>query len=349
MASNDDSVSSTTQPEFSLVSDEKVKRSEFKKRAFDKELRALIVQSDETIAARYGPPPEFGSARQELTCLNRYFEIYQKTSPEDHYGYFETLYNRRRSDILNCLKDDRWIRTGNLVIQFGAGIKTTREMEERRQSIRIMLSDIFLIACDVQERANQSFAGVDEKFIQEAGGKDMIRPTILLLHLMRIFYHLNDSDDKAQLGAIVTQLEDDLHIKNKTVPTNTPFNVATETASSPAAVGGLSGLFTMATNMMQKMGYQPPPGMKPPSETEISNVISTVFNNEATQGAISGMFASLQGCGDFGSAIQEVVKNVTDPKTMQGIQQSVEQTVQMAASNPEGAQQLTFQQLNTQI
>ena len=94
--------------------------------------------------------------------------------------------------------------------------------------------------------------------------------------------------------------------------------------------GGLSSLFTMATTMMEKMGYKPPPNMKPPSENEISNVINTVFNNETTQTAIQGMFSSLNGCQDFGSAIQEVVKNVTDPKTMEAIQGSVVQTAQAA-------------------
>jgi hypothetical protein len=323
-------------------------KAELKKRAFDKELRALFAQSEETIIARYGEM-KTGDIRDELLCLRRYLEIYEKTDPQNHYGYFETLYNRKRQYILNCLRDDRWIRTGNVTIQFGAGIKVSKEMEERRQFIKIMLSDIFLIACDVQERTQRSFDGVDEKFIQEAGGKDLIRPNIILLHLMRIFYHLNDGDDKTQLGVIVTQLETDLGVKNKTVQqAQAPVaDIASQVGASPAAAGGLSGLFTMATNMMQKMGYEPPPGMKPPSENEISSVISTVFNNETTQNAIQGMFSSLQGCQDFGSAVQTVVKNVTDPETMKAIQGSVRETAEMAALNPQEAQNQTLQQISS--
>lgn len=322
-------------------------KAESKKRAFDKELRALIAQSEETIIARYGEM-KTGDIRDELLCLRRYLEIYEKTDPQNHYGYFETLYNRKRQNILNCLRDDRWIRTGNITIQFGAGIKVSKEMEERRQLIKIMLSDIFLIACDVQERTQRSFDGVDEKFIQEAGGKDLIRPNILLLHLIRIFYHLNDGDDKIQLGVILTQLETDLGVKNKTVRDQAPSaDIASQFGASPAAAGGLSGLFTMATSMMRKMGYEPPPGMQPPSENEISNVISTVFNNETTQNAIQGMFSSLQGCQDFGSAVQTVVKNVTDPETMRAIQGSVKATAEMAALNPQEAQNQTLQQIST--
>jgi hypothetical protein len=315
---------------------ENVLKAEFKKGAFNREFRALFKQSEETINARYGMTMELGDVRAELICLKRYLAIYNNTSPQEHYRYFETLYNRKRPEILNCLKDDRWIRTGNIIIQFGDGTKSTREIEEKRKQVRIMLSDIFLIACDLQEQAEKSLDGIDESFAQAAGGKDLIRPNIILLHLMRIFYFLNDSADKVLLGEIVTRLEDDLGVPVKTV--NVPgaeIPVPVPTAS-PSATGGLSGLFTMATNMMEKMGYKPPPGMKPPSENEISNVISTVFNNETTQTAIQGMFSSLQGCTDFGSAVQEVVKNVTDPKTMEAIQGSVMQTAQLASfDNPQ--------------
>jgi len=250
--------------------------------------------------------------------------------PQEHFQYFETLYNRKRVDILNCLKDDRWIRTGNIIIQFGDGIKTTKEKEEKRRQIRIMISDIFLIACDLQNSAEKTLDGIDEKFSSGAGGKDLIRPNVLLLHLMRIFYYLNDSNDKEQLGKIVSQLESDLGVSRKTVSEEQSKLVS---STEPIPTGGLSGLFTMATNMMEKMGVKPPPGIKPPSEAEISNVINNVFNNETTQTAIQGMFSSLKECPDFGTAIQQVVKNVTDPKTMESLQGSVIQTAQSAAMN----------------
>jgi len=306
------------------TSDDAKLKSNSKKELFDKEFRSLIKQAEDTITARYGMSVDFGNDIPELICLRRYLAIYNNTCPTEHYQYFETIYNRKRSEILNCLKDDRWIRTGNLVIQFGEGIKATDEIEEKRKSVRIMLSDIFLIACDLQLQAEKALVGIDESFAQAAGGKDLIRPNILLLHLLRIFYHLNDGSDKPAIGAIVTQLETDLGVKTKTVE-STPFQVPVPDASSAATVS----LFTMATSMMEKMGYKPPPDMKPPSETEISSVISTVFNNQTTQSAIQGMFSSLQGCTDFGSALQEVVKNVSDPKTMQAIQGSVLETARL--------------------
>ena len=334
---SDPNTSSTTtsSSSSSSVPDEKVVKAEFKRAAFDREFRLLIKQAQETIQARYGMSIELGDTRPELVCLNRYLNIYNNMQPQEHYCYFETLFNRNRTPILNCLKDDRWIRTGRQVIQFGEGIKG---MAEKCKQIRIMLSDIFLIACDLQSQAEKALDGIDEKYAQSAGGKDLIRPNILLLHLIRIFYHLNDGTDKELLGAILTQLENDLGVTKKTVgsePWITPSAAITAAGPSiPSAAGsGLSGLFTMATSMMKKMGYEPPPGMKPPSEQEISTVIGTVFNNETTQTAIQSMFSSLQGCQDFGSAVQTVVKNVTDPATMEAIQGSVMQTAQFAALN----------------
>lgn len=309
---------------------EKERRAQFKKQSFDKEFRSFMKQAQETVSTRYAAAIQLGETRAELVCLNRYLAIYNNMDPQEHFRYFETIYNRKRSDVLRCLDDDRWLRTGNLVIQFGEGIRSTKEMEEKRKQVRIMLSDIYLIACDLQAQAEKGLDGIDEKFRQEAGGKDLIRPNILLLHLIRIFYHLNDGDDKVQLGKVLTQMEDDLGVAKKTVESDEIAKSAVPTL--PVQTGGLSGLFSMATNMMERMGYKPPPGMKPPTETEISNVISTVFNNETTQTAIQGMFSSLQGCTDFSSAIQEVVKNVTDPKTMDAIQGSVMQTAQLTAA-----------------
>jgi hypothetical protein len=52
------------------------------------------------------------------------------------------------------------------------------------------------------------------------------------------------------------------------------------------------------------------------------------------------MFTSLQGCNDFGQAVNTVVQNVTDPETMGAIQESVVSTAQVAqAQNAQHAAQ----------
>lgn len=298
-----------------------VKRLEIKKTLFDREFRAFVKQAQETIINRYGMSIELGNIRPELVCLNKYLNVYNSMDPSEHFCYFEMLYKRKRDEILNCLKDDSWIRRGNIIIQFGEGIKGSKKIEEKLKQVRIMVSDIFKIAYELQKQAEKSLDGIDEKFAQDVIGKDLIRPNILLLHLMRIFYYLTEGSDKEQIGLIVTQLEADLGVTKRTVENK-------EVQPS----GGLSSLFTLATSMMEKMGYKPPQNMKPPTESEISAVINTVFNNESTQNAIQNMLSSLQGCQDFSVAIREVVKNVTDSKTIEAIQGSVLQTAQTAAN-----------------
>ena len=82
------------------VQDEVKLKSDFKRTSFDRELRAFITQAQETIKARYGMSLELGDVRPESVCLNRYLSIYNSMDPEEHYRYFETLFGRKRSDIL---------------------------------------------------------------------------------------------------------------------------------------------------------------------------------------------------------------------------------------------------------
>jgi hypothetical protein len=309
--------SSSSAPADKPVIDEKEVKAEYKKQSFDREFRLLVKQAHETINARYGASMEYGEIRREAVCLNRYLSIYNSMDPTEHYTYFETLFNRKRADILNSLEDDAWIKHGKIVIQFGEGIKSSKEIEEKRKQVRIMLSDIYLIACDLKDKEEKTLDGIDESFAQNAGGKDLIRPSILLLHLMRIFYHLNDGSVKEQLGAIVTQLENDLNVSKKTVQEE-------KRATAPAQPDSASSLFNMATGMMERFGLKPPPGIKAPSDADIKNAISNVFNNETTQNVIQGIVTTLQGNGDIGTTIQDVLKTVTDPKTMEAFQGTVQ-------------------------
>src|SRR5579862_6128979 len=182
---------------------------ETKKKHFDEQFRAFVKQAQETINERYGKILEFGSENMDLLCLNRYLHIYnQMDSPSEHYRYFETLFNKNRQNILNLLMtsldpnkegielSDNWIRSGKIVIQFGDGVKLEKEKEEKMKQYRINISNIYLVACDLQQQAEKTRDGIDEQFVSGVGGLDLIRPHILLLHLMRIFYYLNDGPDK---------------------------------------------------------------------------------------------------------------------------------------------------------
>lgn len=293
---------------------EEINKRDQKKKFFDKEFRALFKQSQETIFAKYGASMEYGNIRQESVCLNKYLAVYNNMDPTEHYRYFETLFGQKRREILNTIQDNSWTKGSKIVIQFGQGSSVSKELEQKRKQVRIMLSDIFTIAYELQSDAEQNIEELGKEFTD--GSRDLIRPNILILHLMRIFYHLNDGSDKEQLGKIVTHFENELGVSKK--------SVGEDRKSLPIETGGLSGLFSMATNVMKRMGFETPAGMEAPSESDISNVITSVFNHEGTQSVIQGMFSSLKGCNDIQGAIEAVVKSVSDPETMRNIQGTVE-------------------------
>ncbi len=291
---------------------------------FDKELRKLISESIETINVRYKKSMELrGDIRHELYCINRYFEIYKKMNPMEHYCYFETIYNKHRINILNTLDDDSWLRNGDITIHFGEGMKSDPEIEAKRKNVKILLSAIYLIACDLQQMELMSRDGLDEKFA--AATKDELRPNIILLHLMRIFYHLHDGKDKEELVNIVDKLETQLGVTKKTKQ----FLSQNDLSSAPTT-GALSGIFNLATDMMKKLGVNAPENLKPPTETEISDVINKVFSNDATQNAIQNMLSSMKDTKDFGSAFQQVIKTVANPETIGNLQESIKQTTEIA-------------------
>ena len=304
---------------------------QYKKSMFDREFQMLIKQSQEIIQARHVLALEMGKVIGEAVCLNKYYRIYQKMmAPEAHFEYFEKIYQRNRIAILNTLKDDSWLRDGKITVQFCEG--KGEDLEVRCRQIRIMLSEIYLMACYLREEAEKAL-DISGSFGNSSDNKDLIRPSIMMLHLMRIFYHLQEDSDKKALGAIVQSYEEDLGVSKRTVGSE-PWAKAEDPKTG--AANGLAGLFNFATGLMEKMGYKAPPGLKPPNETEVTEVLTKVFTNEVTQSAIQGVFANLQNCNNVGEAVQSVVKSVTDPTTMEAIQGSVMETARLAAdpTNP---------------
>ena len=299
-----------------------------KEQGFDRGMRSLIKELEEVINERYGSSEEYG-VRDELLFLRKYLSVYDRTKPEEHYQYFEALFGRKRPDILKSLDDDSWLRNGRVVIQFGELIKNNPELEERRKQLCIMLSQIFNIAIDLQTKAEEMLETVGESLVQTSN-KDLIRPNILLLHLFRIFYYLNEGRDKQQLGIILTKLEDELGIKKKTVDLFKETPIPSATGSGASAIGGL---YTMAAELMGKFGFAPPADMVPPTEEQIGTVMNSVFSNETTQAAIGNMVASLKDCTDLGSSIQTIMKTVGDPATIEAFQGTINETVKSAMEN----------------
>ena len=119
------------------------------------------------------------------------------------------------------------------------------------------------------------------------------------------------NDEKIVAKKLGFVLNDESEMPEIMPPSNVSYN------------SGLAAIFANATNMMEKLGYKPPEGIKVPSESEISSVINGVFTNDTTQKVLQDMFSQLESCQDFSSAVNSVVKNVTDPVAMQTIKETL--------------------------
>jgi hypothetical protein len=308
---------------------------------FNKEFLSLITQARETIEAKYGTFTGIGNVNVALLCLNRYSAIYKNPSskPRSHYTYFETIYNRNRSAILNTLESDDWIRKGKIVIQFGEGVKG---MEEECRNIKIMLSYIYQIAHELKTKELELSKEMGDDYISETA-KDQIRCNILLLHLMRIFYILiGSSSDQEKLAKIISKLEDDLGIDpeykflsgNGSVPSDKNFSQSNPTNSE--APSGLGDLFQSVTKIMGNLGLNLPPDVKMPSEKDISKVLGEQINNPQISQLLSTVTGLLNsnpslknsmGEGGFNlNNIDGILKNIVTPETLKVLKEGIEKS-----------------------
>lgn len=293
---------------------------------FDREFRLLVKCCLDIIRARYSLTASIaGNIIPEEFCTKRYLTLYNNMKPEEHFQYIESLFNRNRDSIINTIKDDTWLREGQVTIQFGEGIK---EMVSRCKDVKIPISRIYNIAYALKEEAAKRFEGIDPEFTSSSN--DLIMPYRLQLHLIRLFYIVNKTGDKRVLLDIVSHLEDLLKTGDR-IGQDLPMDPVPSTDTAP----GISGLFNLATKMMEQMGYPKPAGMKPPTNEEFNHVINTVICNEQTQSVIGDMLESLQSLkgSDPNSAIQAIISKVADPKTMEAIQSSVVNGIQSQTQN----------------
>ncbi len=283
---------------------------------FDREMKSLFTQSLEILNLRYGVSASVGKPRKEITCLNRYKSIYLATEPSEHFCYFKSLLDDNKKSIFKTLENDSWLKE-DVIIQFGDGVKG---LSEKCKDIRIMLSSIYCCALELQETAKKLVTDLSDEFAQN---RDLIRPSIILLHLMRIFYAICEEDDKKQIGDIVTTLEVDLNIKTRTVKSTVKFN----------GESSFEGIFNIAKSAMKAGGIDVPDEIQAPTNDQFKEVMDTLFSNEGTKSLFQKFAASLKNSNDLGNTVQNLFQTAIDPETMQTIQNSFVQTAEIAKEN----------------
>ena len=293
---------------------------------FDNSFREYVRKCEDVIKENHGDKNDLDLDRN-MAALDTYFRLYKKMDCSSHFQYFEKIYAVNRSKILNS--DDEWITKGDIIIQLGGLTPTGNEStDEKRRKVRIYVSDIYNISCLIRDRTKELFSDIDIEYIGEKGKLDMQGPDILLLSIMKIFFHLVPNDDKVFLVNIINKLEDKVGILIKTA-----MPVLSSNTTNNNGGGGFSGLFSIARTIMESSGIKPPPEMKTPTDEDVSRSINAVFQNQGTKNVIQKMVTSLQGCNDIGSAINTVITDIANPTTIGALQTSIQQTAQQAVNN----------------
>lgn len=285
----------------------------FWKNRFDKEIKSLADQLIEIDESKYGS--DYLNDQIEITCLNMYMAIYRKMdNPTEHYKFFEALFTENKCYILDVSRFEKWLEKENVYVQLGYGLKNFDLSKSK--SYRIMLSKFYLNALELKKMA-EGYLDIDPAM---AKSKDLIRHRIILLHLYRLFYIVS-VEDREILKGLIEELEKELGVKDKFLK---PAKENTQTST------GLSSLFNLTTDIMRGMGHEPPANIKPPSDKEIGDMISNVFNNPKTQNVLSGLLGSMKGQTDFNSALQGTISNLTTPEAIEALTESVKTTANFA-------------------
>lgn len=311
--------------------EDKVEKDEQKKQKFDNEFKAFIKLAKEVLKDKYGTSAIDLGECVEAKSIDSYMAAYNRMDPQEHYQYFESLYGRNRKNILTCLEDDHaWVQFGKIIIQFGEGLKVANKaMAEKRKAMYIDISTIYLLARDLKLQTDETLSGIDEKFTSEIADSDKYRPDLLLLHVLRIFYFLNDGADKQSLLTIVNKIEENIFGSKKTEIPVVETNTNTQNTT-----GGLAGIFNIATTMAEKFGIKPNPGMKAPTEAELFGVLNRVCNDPNTTNFVQGIIGSLNGVNDIPTALHTVVNNLTaNSANLEVLQSTINQSAQAAYQN----------------
>ena len=210
----------------------------------DKHLRSLLKSLKIIMDAKSKTELSLdGTPNLTLSCLNKYIRAYNVGCKDDPSGVkyfledFYRVYKTNRTVVLSS--DFKWLKDQSICIKFGEGIANSR------RDIRIMLSDIYLIACELRLSAEKKLDGLPDKEWETC--EELNYPDILLLHLYRIFKEICP-EDQEQLSKLVTFLEDNLGI----VGDNGSSSLIT-TSTNPM-LSGLNGLISAVSNVASGQG-----------------------------------------------------------------------------------------------
>lgn len=274
-----------------------------KSELFDKEMKALFAQSLEILN-------KFKKVKEtELDCLNKFISIYKKLTPPEFYIYFENLWKKHKTLILKS--DDDWLE--DVVIQLG---DHREELKHKFVHHKIMVSVIYASALKLKKVADDTLKDLSDEYRQD---KDLIRPDILLLHLLRLFYITTNEKD---LEPLIQELETKLKVTNKLI-----------TASPVDLNASLDAFVNTISNTMKQSGINLPDNIQIPTSSQLIDTINSVLTNPGIRNLVNNLSSSIKNNEELGPSLESLFKSISDPETVNTFKETIAKTADVAREN----------------
>lgn len=257
---------------------------------FDQEIKALFDQSLEVLNNRYSLSLGVGEQKPVVTSLKKYKSIYISTLPSEHFIYFKKLWDKKKGYIINTLDDDKWLRK-NINIQFGEHIEV---LKGKCENIKIELSTIYKCAIELQETAYRVIGDMNQDILEPS--KDLIRPSILILHLLRLFYCVCDDNDRTLLLDPICKLETDLKVKNRFIQPKSENYLANIMSDIEANPDGsiLDPIFGTINSFLRTMDPNIDSDLPAPTNDQLLKGMQTLTANETIKNGCNSVLSSLK-------------------------------------------------------
>lgn len=233
-----------------------------------------------------------------LRNLQRYRTIYNMTEVETHIPYFQKLFRNYRDDLLNVLRDDKWLQDDNVVIQFGEEL-TDADLRKRSAKRKIEISTIYKNAIQLRKSVEESLKGLPDS--AHSNTQELIYPEVFLLHLFRILSAIYPQNKEIQRNVQV--LEKDLGVTS-----------ARKTGHP---------LENIAENAKQLLSGVLPGNLKIPSNEELNQKLETAFKDPLVSETLGSTVNSLMNAKNLGEGLGLAIKSLENPKFMDGLMRAV--------------------------
>lgn len=250
-----------------------------------------------------------------LVSLNKYIKVLEQTRPEEHREYFLKVYKRYRIAIL-ANKNDRWLKRNSVKIVYGDS------------KIRIMLSSIYNIACNLADAEEDRLDGLPDDAYEDC--LNLIRKDVILLHLYRVFKEFAPEDDQEKLTRVVAYYEDLVGLE-----VSKPTKTAADAPKNPmGAIGDLLNNLVSGFNKTAEENNISADEIPP-----IGKVLNDAMNNDAIKNVFQDLMTKLSDGslgGEGGNPLEEIMKGVSKTITSPEFAETVGNTMASVTEKTEG-------------